>query len=172
MHAFMRCIWRPLIRARCAERILSLRKFVDLNWVRRETSKRKNPRRGRRKRKASEKTHHGSLSIGCGEKSGRGEKLASRKTHSVGVGGRICAKHIFRMHPTIYHRAKAMWWHPRRREASEKTHSGRLLLGYGEKSVCMRENVREKRTLRVLFCFYQIYSFYECKVNQGRRREW
>ena len=65
---------------------MSLRKFVDLNWVRRETSKRKNPRRGRRKRKASEKTHHGSLSIGCGEKSGRGEKLAGGKTHDVGAG--------------------------------------------------------------------------------------
>ena len=55
-------------------------------WVRREISKQKNPRRGRRKRKASEKTHSGSLSIGCGEKSGRGEKQASGKTHDVGAG--------------------------------------------------------------------------------------
>ena len=55
-------------------------------WVRREISKQKNPRRGRRKRKASEKTHSGSLSIGCGEKSGRGEKQASGKALGVGVG--------------------------------------------------------------------------------------
>lgn len=55
-------------------------------WVRREISKQKNPRRGCRKRKASEKTHSGSLSIGCGEKSGRGEKQASGKAHCVGVG--------------------------------------------------------------------------------------
>ena len=27
-------------------------------------------------------------------------------------GGHICAKHIFRMCPTIYHRAKAMWCYP------------------------------------------------------------
>lgn len=55
------------------------------NWARREISKRKNPRRGRRKRKTSLKAHLGSLLICCGEKSGRGEKLASRKPHSVGV---------------------------------------------------------------------------------------
>ena len=47
---------------------------------------RKNPRRGRRKRKASRKAHPGSLLIGCGEKSGRGEKQASAKTHDMGVG--------------------------------------------------------------------------------------
>ena len=55
-------------------------------WARREAGKRKNPRRGRRKREASEKTHPGSLSLGYGGKSGRGEKQASGKTHDVGVG--------------------------------------------------------------------------------------
>ena len=66
--------------------ILSLRKLVDSKWAWREIGKRKNPRRGRRKREASEKTHSGSLSLGYGGKSGRGEKLASGKTHGVGVG--------------------------------------------------------------------------------------
>ena len=55
-------------------------------WAWRESGKRKNPRCGRRKRKASQKTHSGSLSLGYGGKSGRGEKQASGKTHDVGVG--------------------------------------------------------------------------------------
>jgi len=66
--------------------ILSLCKLVDSKWAWRESGKRKNPRRGRRKREASEKAHPGSLLLGCGEKSGRGEKVASGKTHDVGVG--------------------------------------------------------------------------------------
>ena len=65
--------------------ILSLCKLVDSKWAWREIGKRKNPRRGRRKREASEKAHPGSLLLGCGEKSGRGEKVASGKTHDVGV---------------------------------------------------------------------------------------
>ena len=55
-------------------------------WAWRESGKRKNPRRGRRKREASEKAHPGSLLLGCGEKSGRGEKVASGKTYGVGAG--------------------------------------------------------------------------------------
>ena len=66
--------------------ILSLCKLVDSKWAWREIGKRKNPRRGRRKREASEKAHPGSLLLGCGEKSGRGEKVASGKTHGVGAG--------------------------------------------------------------------------------------
>ena len=82
-------------------------KLVDSKWARREAGKRKNPRRGRRKRKASEKAHPGSLLLGCGEKSGRGEKLASGKTHGVGVG---------------------------RKKQAGKTHPGSLLLRCGKKS--------------------------------------
>ena len=55
-------------------------------WAWREIGERKNPRRGCRKREASEKTHSGRLSLGYGGKSGRGEKQASGKTHGVGVG--------------------------------------------------------------------------------------
>ena len=66
-------------------------KLIDMlkreNWVWEGRSKRKNPQCGRGRRKASEKTHFGSLSLGCGEKSGRGEKLASGKTHGVGEEG-------------------------------------------------------------------------------------
>ena len=64
-------------------------KLIDLlrgeNWARREISKRKKPQRGRRKRKASKKTHSGSLLICCEEKTGRGRKKASGKTHDMGV---------------------------------------------------------------------------------------
>lgn len=44
-------------------------------------------------------------------------------------GGHICAKHIFRMCPTIYHRAKAMWCYPNVR--------GRYIL-YEEAVACIR----------------------------------
>ena len=55
-------------------------------WAWREIGERKKPQRGRRKRKTSLKAHLGSLLICCGEKNGREEKLASGKTHGVGVG--------------------------------------------------------------------------------------
>ena len=49
--------------------------------------KRKNTCRVFLGRKASGKTQTGSLSLGCGEKSGRGRKKVSRKTRDVGAGG-------------------------------------------------------------------------------------
>ena len=84
--------------------------------------KRKNTCRVFLGRKVSGETQNRSLLVCAGKKIGREEKLASGRTHGVGVGGSICVKHIFRMRPTIYHRAKAMWRHPRRRKASRKNH--------------------------------------------------
>ena len=80
----MLCVFREK-----SKRKNTKRKLVGVcrgeKWAREEESEQKNSRCGRRKRKASWKTHSGSLLICCEEKTGRGEELASGKTHSVGV---------------------------------------------------------------------------------------
>ena len=66
------------------------RKLVGVCWDEKcvfgMKGKRKNTCRVFLRRKASGKTQIGSLLIYCEEKTGREEKLASGKTHSVGVG--------------------------------------------------------------------------------------
>lgn len=52
------------------------------NWAWEEESEQKNPRCGCRRREASRKAHSGSLSIGRGEKSGRGRKKTSGKINN------------------------------------------------------------------------------------------